>query len=134
MSRLGRRDPLTLQQVQVLDWGHGNCYSPDESEGPARQGSGFASNWITSPCGARRMNTERLLLKIGGMSCSFCTITIQKAYRRTPGVSDVHVSLAHDEALIEYDPELTTPTELRGVLRQLGYTVRDPAKLRAYDN
>lgn len=79
------------------------------------------------------MSMERLHVKIGGMSCSFCTITIQKAYGRMEGVSGVHVSLAHEEALIEYDPELQTPTELRGVLRQLGYTVRDPDKLRAFE-
>ncbi len=75
----------------------------------------------------------RLQVKIGGMSCSFCTMTIQKALSRMEGVQAVHVSLAHEEALIEYDPERRTPTELRDTLRQLGYTVRDPDKVRAYE-
>ena len=30
--------------------------------------------------------TESLQLKIGGMSCSFCTATIERAYQRTEGV------------------------------------------------
>ena len=48
------------------------------------------------------MTVQRLRVKIGGMSCSFCTTTIQKAYSRMDGVKDVYVSLAHEEALIEY--------------------------------
>ena len=76
---------------------------------------------------------EKLRINIGGMSCSFCTATVKKAYKRLDGVKDVHVSLAHEEALIEYDPEKHTPTELRETLRQLGYTVRDPDKVRAFE-
>ncbi len=76
---------------------------------------------------------ERLQVNIGGMSCSFCTMTIQKAYGRMEGVEAVHVSLAHEEALIEYDAAKRTPDELREVLRQLGYTVRDPDKVQAFE-
>ena len=76
---------------------------------------------------------ERLQVNIGGMSCSFCTMTIQKAVGRMEGVEQVHVSLAHEEALIEYDPAQRTPDELREVLRQLGYTVRDPDKVQAFE-
>ncbi len=79
------------------------------------------------------MNTEKLQVKIGGMSCSFCVETISKACRRMDGVHDVHVSLSHEEALIEYDPTRVTPTELCATLRALGYTVRDPRKLRSFE-
>ncbi len=37
-----------------------------------------------------------LQLKIGGMSCSFCANSIEKALRREKGVDEVHVSLAHE--------------------------------------
>ena len=47
---------------------------------------------------------EKLRVNISGMSCSFCTMTIQKAVGRMEGVEAVHISLAHEEALIEYDP------------------------------
>lgn len=77
--------------------------------------------------------SEKLQVKIGGMSCSFCTMTIQKAVGRMEGVESVHVSLAHEEALIEYDPTQRTPTELRDTLRQIGYTVRDPDKVKVYE-
>jgi P-type Cu+ transporter len=77
--------------------------------------------------------SDHLQVNIGGMSCSFCTMTIQKAYGRMQGVEQVHISLAHEEALIEYDPAQRTPDELREVLRQLGYTVRDPDKVQAFE-
>jgi copper chaperone CopZ len=44
-------------------------------------------------------------MKIGGMSCSFCTSTIRKAYERIDGVYDVGVSLTHEEGLVKYDPD-----------------------------
>lgn len=75
----------------------------------------------------------KLLLKIGGMQCSFCTASITKAYRRLEGVYDVHVNLSHEEALVAYDPAKVTPTALRDVLRELGYTVRDPDKVRSFE-
>ncbi len=75
----------------------------------------------------------RLQVNIGGMSCSFCTATIDKAMSRMDGVRQVHVSLAHEEALITYDPSRLTPTQLRDTLRSLGYTVRDTDKVRAYE-
>ena len=77
--------------------------------------------------------TRQLQVKIGGMSCSFCSKTIQKAYARIDGVEEAHVSLAHEEALIRYDPSKRTPTELRDTLRSLGYSVRDADKVRAYE-
>lgn len=78
-------------------------------------------------------HTERLRVKIGGMSCSFCVETIRKAFTRMDGVEAAHVSLAHEEALIEYDADRRTPTELRDTLRSLGYTVRDPDKVKAFE-
>ncbi len=77
--------------------------------------------------------TEKLQVKIGGMACSFCTMTIEKALGRMDGVESVHVSLAHEEALITYDPAQRTPTELRDTLRQIGYSVRDSDKVRAFE-
>lgn len=76
---------------------------------------------------------ETLQVKIGGMFCSFRAETIRRAYRRVDGVQEVHVSLSHEEALIAYDSAKCTPTELKDTLRQLGYAVRDPDKVRAFE-
>lgn len=76
---------------------------------------------------------EKLQIKIGGMQCSFCVESIRKALSRMDGVVDVGVSLSHEEALVQYDPEKVTPTALRDTLRSLGYTVRDPKKIRTFE-
>jgi len=73
-------------------------------------------------------------MKIGGMSCSFCTSTIDKAYARIDGVYEVGVSLAHEEGLVKYDPSKVTPEKLRRTLEEMGYTYRDPEKLRSFDD
>ena len=79
------------------------------------------------------MALEKFQVKVGGMACSFCTETIRKGLGRMDGVVEVHVSLAHEEALIAYDPERVTPMTLTDTLRSLGYTVRDPKKVRTFE-
>jgi len=77
--------------------------------------------------------TAKLQIKIGGMQCSFCVESIRKAYSGTDGVVDVGVSLSHEEALVQYDPEKVNPTELHKTLEAIGYTVRDPNKVRTFE-
>ncbi|MFQ5837647.1 MAG: heavy metal translocating P-type ATPase [Thermoplasmata archaeon] len=76
---------------------------------------------------------EKLHLKIGGMSCSFCAETIRKALVRLPGIRRVSVSLSHEEALVEYLPELVEADDVRRRLTELGYVIRDPAKVRTFE-
>ncbi len=75
---------------------------------------------------------KRLQLNIGGMSCSFCTKSIKKALLRLAGVSRVNVSLAHEEALVVYDENLVSEREIKTTLTDLGYTVRDPDKVKKF--
>lgn len=77
--------------------------------------------------------TEKVRYSVGGMSCSFCTQTIEKGYNRLDGVEKVNVSLSHEEALVEYDPDKISPQELRRTLTDLGYTVRDPDKGSSFE-
>ncbi|MBI2917336.1 MAG: cation-translocating P-type ATPase [Chloroflexi bacterium] len=72
-------------------------------------------------------------IKIGGMQCSFCVDSIRKAYSRMDGVLDVGVSLSHEEALVQYDPGRVSAAQLQETLRSLGYAVRDPRKLRSFE-
>ncbi|MBI1900457.1 MAG: heavy metal translocating P-type ATPase [Planctomycetes bacterium] len=76
---------------------------------------------------------EKLQVKIGGVECSFCVGTITKALTRMDGVDRVSVNMAHEEALIHYDPARVTPTDLKETLREIGYTVRDIGKERTLE-
>ena len=79
------------------------------------------------------MGTTHEQFNVGGMSCSFCAESIEKAYSRTDGVEDVDVSLAHEEVLVEYDDDLLSEVAVKDTLRDLGYTIRDPDKAKRYE-
>jgi len=83
--------------------------------------------------GHARMGTTQERFAVGGMSCSFCAGSIEKAYARTDGVEDVDVSLAHEEVLVRYDPAVVSELAVKDVLRDMGYTIRDPDKQRRYE-
>src|SRR5258708_35556099 len=42
-------------------------------------------------------------------------------------------SLTHEEALVEYDPAMARTEQLLEKLRDSGYTISDPRKLRAFE-
>ncbi|MBR1024727.1 cation-translocating P-type ATPase [Bradyrhizobium viridifuturi] len=87
--------------------------------------------WTNEP--ASRPDRARIRARIGGLHCSLCTGTIEKALQRKPGVDKVAVSLTHEQALVEYDPARADPAELLQTLRDIGYTLHDPRKLRAFE-
>jgi Cu+-exporting ATPase len=82
---------------------------------------------------ATTMGTTHEQLNVGGMSCSFCAESIEKAYSRTDGVEDVDVSLAHEEVLVQFDDDRLSEVEVKDTLRDLGYTIRDPDKEKRYE-
>jgi cation transport ATPase len=71
-------------------------------------------------------NVGRLHLKLGGMHCSLCVESVRRAVLRLPGVRSVHVSIAHEEVLVEYDPGRVLPETIAGALRSIGFTTRAP--------
>lgn len=76
---------------------------------------------------------RRIRAHIGGLHCSLCTGTIEKALGKRPGVDKVAVSLTHEQALIEYDPRVARAEDLLQTLKDIGYTVSDPRKLRPFE-
>src|SRR6266851_1004056 len=87
--------------------------------------------WSEEP--SKRSDRRRIRARIGGLHCSLCTGTIEKALGRRPGVDKVAVSLTHEQALIEYDPSVAQAEDLLQTLKDIGYTVSDPRKLRPFD-
>ena len=75
----------------------------------------------------------RIRARIAGLHCSLCTGTIEKALGRQPGVDKVAVSLTHEQALVDYDPSLVRPEDILTTLRDIGYDLYDPRKLRPFE-
>jgi heavy metal translocating P-type ATPase len=87
--------------------------------------------WSEEP--SVRPDRRKIRARIGGLHCSLCTGTIEKALGRLPGVDKVAVSLTHEQALVEYDPAVARPEQLLQTLRDIGYTIFDPRKLRTFE-
>jgi heavy metal translocating P-type ATPase len=87
--------------------------------------------WSEEP--SARSDRKKIRARIGGLHCSLCTGTIEKALGRLPGVDNVAVSLTHEQALVEYDPAVARPEQVLDTLRDIGYTIHDPRKLRPFE-
>src|SRR5215217_7686907 len=74
--------------------------------------------WTDEP--SARPNRRKIRARIGGLHCSLCTGTIEKALGRIPGVDKVAVSLTHEQALVEYDPAIARPEQFLQTLRDIG--------------
>ncbi len=76
------------------------------------------------------MAVRKLHLKLGGMHCSLCVRSVEKAVLRLPGVESVSVSIAHEEVLVAYDPDRVTPDQVRRALEAVGFEPREPDEAR----
>ncbi|MFN2557984.1 MAG: heavy metal translocating P-type ATPase [Nitriliruptorales bacterium] len=99
------------------------------SESAAKEDAPLAPYWAEELTGGR----GRFRARVGGLHCSLCTRTLEKALGQRRGVHKVAVSLTHEQALVEYDPAQVRPAELAATLRDIGYPPRDPRKLRPYE-
>ena len=63
------------------------------------------------------------LLKVTGMTCGGCTGNVGRALKAIKGVSNVDVSLATGEAMVEYDERSASPEQLKAAVKQAGYGV-----------
>ena len=82
----------------------------------------------TDDAGIRRVRAH-----IGGLHCSLCTGTIERALGAKPGVQRVAVSLTHEQALVEYNVSENNAETLMATLQQIGYTLSDPRKVEPFE-
>lgn len=87
--------------------------------------------WAEEP--SQLAGHARIRARIAGLHCSLCTGTIEKALGRQAGVDQVAVSLTHEQALVDYDPAVIAPEQILGTLRDIGYDLYDPRKLRPFE-
>jgi Cu+-exporting ATPase len=72
------------------------------------------------------MATEkRSDLKIRGMVCSACSVTIEKSLQSLRGVRKADVNLATETASVEYDPKEAKLADLEQAVREAGYDVEN---------
>ena len=66
---------------------------------------------------------EKEVIRIGGMTCTNCARTIERALKREEGIYSAHVNFATEKAVVEFNPDLVTASRLKQVIRDTGYEV-----------
>ncbi|WP_218331138.1 heavy metal translocating P-type ATPase [Hydrotalea lipotrueae] len=69
------------------------------------------------------MATESVQMKVSGLMCSFCTMSVEKALKRNPAVRSVMVNLVHGIVLVEADTSKMSREQLAEAVENLGYSV-----------
>src|SRR5690242_503441 len=67
---------------------------------------------------------ETVALRIEGMSCAACVARVEKALARVPGVNDVSVNLASEEARLHRTPGMADTPALVAAVAAAGYGAR----------
>ncbi len=74
-------------------------------------------------------STQRLELRVGGMTCDHCAATVEKALAKIAGVVAARVNLATKLARIDYEPTIAKISDILQAIRSAGY-VPDAAVVR----
>lgn len=77
--------------------------------------------------------TERLTLKIGGMTCVSCAQTIEKNLNKKKGVIKAAVNFASQTAVVSYDSALVEAEDIEKVIEGTGYKVIKSSGVRSVE-
>jgi P-type E1-E2 ATPase len=69
------------------------------------------------------MALESVQMKVSGLMCSFCTMSVEKALKRYPAINSVMVNLVHGIVLVEADTAKMNREQLAEAVEKLGYAV-----------
>jgi Cu+-exporting ATPase len=79
--------------------------------------------------GGYDVNTASVTLPIGGMTCASCVARVERAVRKVPGVVEVSVNLATEQAKVDYVPGVAGRESIVAAVRGAGYGVPGTAPL-----
>ncbi|WP_429222875.1 heavy metal translocating P-type ATPase [Methanobacterium oryzae] len=64
---------------------------------------------------------EKVVIKIGGMTCAMCVKAIEDGLGRLDGISNVNVNLSSEKAYITYNPTMVTIEDMKNTIEDIGY-------------
>ncbi|HOV16512.1 MAG TPA: heavy metal translocating P-type ATPase [Candidatus Cloacimonadota bacterium] len=68
---------------------------------------------------------QTITLGIDGMHCASCSASVEKALSSAKGVLSANVSLPLEEASVEYDSDLITPEQLKQIVVDTGFKIKE---------
>lgn len=66
-------------------------------------------------------NSEQVILRVEGMTCDACNLTVRQALMNLDGVKDASVTFEPPQAVVVYDPTLVSPDEMSRATTRVGY-------------
>jgi P-type Cu+ transporter len=67
-------------------------------------------------------NTEKINLKLRGMSCASCASSIEQAISNVPGVESCNVNFGAEQAAIQYNSRQTSIEDIQDAIKEAGYS------------
>jgi len=67
------------------------------------------------------LNITQETIRVEGMSCGHCVMTVKKAIESLEGVKGVDVSLEDKKAVVEYDEKKVKIEDIRAAVKEAGY-------------
>jgi Cu+-exporting ATPase len=72
---------------------------------------------------AEALRERELVLPITGMTCANCAATVERALRKTEGVTEASVNFATERATVHVDASTTGLDELVAAVERVGFGV-----------
>ncbi len=76
---------------------------------------------------------KSVVLPVEGMTCAACSVRVEKAIGKLPGVEKVSVNLLSEKAAIQYQPRVTRLSEIKQAVIKAGYLTREVERNEAVD-
>ncbi|MCC7572933.1 MAG: heavy metal translocating P-type ATPase [Candidatus Methanofastidiosum sp.] len=64
---------------------------------------------------------EKVVLKVGGMTCVMCANTIESTLSNLDGVIEVNVNVSSEKVYITYNPKIVSIAEMKKAIEESGY-------------
>lgn len=71
----------------------------------------------------KKTQGETITLKLSGLHCTACSLTIDDELESTPGVFSARTNYAKQDSIVNYDPAKVELSTLRMKIEKLGYKV-----------
>lgn len=92
----------------------------------------IAAPWLVTACGVSEVaetkpplqvptRMQEVVLRVEGMTCAACTITVSKALKRLEGVLEATVTETPPQAVVRYDADRVTVEALTAATAHAGY-------------
>jgi mercuric ion binding protein len=76
---------------------------------------------LALPVAALAGTPQTVVLDVQKMTCSLCSVTVQKALKKVPGVADARIDYDKKTATVKFDPEKVTPAVLVKATTDAGF-------------